>query len=326
MPQEHAAAVMAEANPSVAMAHDVAAGLERRPRQIRARYLYDTLGSRLFEAICALPWYRITRAEAGLLATYAPAILPADAGCSTVVELGGGNGAKLSLLLAARAAGALDVHLVDVSREALAAARQTLSAHGAITLCAHEADYEAGLRAALARRPSHGRALVLLLGSNIGNLLPDEAEAFLRSLRAACRSGDRLLLGADLVKPEVDLLLAYDDPLGLTAAFNKNVLLRLNREFDADFDVQAFDHRVEWNAAASRIEMYLESREEQLVCIRDAGCCIHLDEGERIHTEHSCKYEPAGVAALGASAGFAVREQWIEPDARFALTLFECAP
>ena len=325
MPHEYGAAAVA-ADPTVAMAHEVAAGLERRPRQIPARYFYDALGSRLFDAICALPWYHITRAETGLLAAHAPVILSADADCSTVVELGGGDGAKLSVLLGASGGRPLDVHLVDVSLEALTMARRRLSALDAVALRIHEADYETGLAAALGQRGRRGRALVLLLGSNIGNLVPDEAAAFLRAVRAACRPGDRLLLGADLVKPEAELLLAYDDPLGVTAAFNKNMLLRLNRDLDADFDLQAFDHRVEWNAAASRVEMYLESRVDQLVCIRDAGCCIRLDAGERIQTENSCKYEPEQVVALGGAAGFAALEQWIAPDARFALTLLECEP
>ncbi len=142
-------------------------------------------------------------------------------------------------------------------------------------------------------------------------------------MRAQCRPGDRLLLGADLVKGEADLVLAYDDPLGVTAAFNKNLLARINRELDADFDLELFAHRVLWNAEAARIEVHLESLADQLVCIRGAGCCVQIDHGERIWTESSYKYEPDGVVAMGERAGFVRRTQWIEADSQFALTLFE---
>ena len=315
------AAPLVGADPTIEMAREIAEGLARRPREIPAKYLYDALGSKLFEAICELPWYRITRGEHALLTDYGPAIMSASGGCDTVVELGGGSGEKLSVLLSAAGGRALDVHLVDISGAALEQSERTLAAHRAVTLHTHRTDYETGVRRALRRR-AEGRALVLFLGSNIGNLSPAEADGFLHALQGACRPGDRLLLGADLVKPEAELLLAYDDPLGLTAVFNKNVLARLNRELDADFDLYEFDHVVEWNAAASRIEVYLESRSDQLVCVRGAGCCIRIDAGERIWTESSYKYDPAGIVGMGARAGFKVREQWIEPESRFALTLF----
>ena len=323
MQESHSSAATVDADPTIEMAREVAEGLARRPRQIPAKYLYDPLGSQLFEAICKLPWYKITRAEHSLLADHAPAIMQASGGCDTVVELGGGSGDKLSVLLSAADGRTLDVHIVDISAAALAQSARTLAAHGSVTLHAHQADYEAGLRGALRQRAADGQALVLFLGSNIGNLSPGEADGFLRELRGSCRPGDRLLLGADLVKPESELLLAYDDPLGLTAVFNKNVLARLNRELDADFDLCEFDHCVVWNSGASRIEVYLESRSDQLVCIRGAGCCIRIDEYERIWTESSYKYEPAGIVEMGDRAGFATREQWIEPDSQFALTLLE---
>ena len=323
MQESRSSTATVDADATIEMAREVAEGLARRPRQIPAKYLYDPLGSQLFEAICKLPWYKITRAEHDLLAAHGPAIMAVSGGCDTVVELGGGSGDKLSVLLSAADGRALDVHLVDISAAALAQSERTLAAHRSITLHAHQADYEAGLRGALRRRAAGGRALLLFLGSNIGNLSPGEADCFLRELRGGCRPGDRLLLGADLVKPESELLLAYDDPLGLTAAFNKNVLVRLNRELDADFDLCEFDHCVVWNAGASRIEVYLESRTDQLVCVRGAGCCISIDAYERIWTESSYKYEPAGIVEMGERAGFATREQWIEPESRFALTLFE---
>lgn len=323
MQESSSAAATVDADPAAEMAREVAEGLARRPRQIPAKYLYDPLGSALFESICKLPWYRITRAEHGLLAARGADIMAASGNCGAVVELGGGSGGKLSALLSAANGRALNVHLVDISAEALEQSRRTLAAHRSVTLHAHQADYEAGLRGALRAHAAVSGALVLFLGSNIGNLPPAAADKFLRELRDNCRPGDRLLLGADLVKPESELLLAYDDPLGVTAAFNRNVLLRLNRELDADFDVLEFDHRVVWNPGLARVEVYLECRSDQLVCIRGAGCCMQLDAGERIWTESSYKYEPEGLVDMGERAGFAVREQWIEPESRFALTLFE---
>ncbi len=311
------------ADPTVEMAAEVAEGLTRRPKRVPTKYLYDALGSRLFEAICELPWYTITRGECALLAAHAESIMCGPGASDTVVELGCGSGAKLSMLLSAAEGRSTDVHLVDISETALAQSVQVLSRHRGVQLTTHRAAYEAGLEAALQRPPGAAGALVLFLGSNIGNLAPEEADRFLHEIRSRCRPGDRLLLGADLVKPEAALVAAYDDPLGVTAAFNKNLLVRLNRELDADFDPDLFEHCVVWNAAASRIEVHLESRADQLVCIRGAGCCVDIAEGERIWTESVYKYEPEDVVALGARAGFARRAQWIEPESQFALSLFE---
>ena len=323
MQESSSPAAALAADPTVEMASDVAEGLARRPKRVPAKYLYDALGSRLFEAICELPWYTITRGECALLAARAEAVMCGPAACDTVVELGCGSGAKLSMLLSAVEGRATDVHLVDISETALEQSVQALSRHRGVRLTTHRAAYEAGLEAALQRPGRAGRALVLFLGSNIGNLASEEADRFLREIRSQCRPGDRLLLGADLVKPEAALVAAYDDPLGVTAAFNKNLLVRLNRELDADFDLDLFEHRVLWNAGASRIEVHLESLADQLVCIRGAGCCVDVAEGERIWTESVYKYEPEDVVALGARAGFARRAQWIEPESRFALSLFE---
>ena len=322
MPESPSPAAALDVDPTTEFAQDVADGLARSPKQLPAKYLYDALGSRLFEAICELPWYTITRSEHALLAAHADAIMSGAGGCGAIVELGCGSGAKLSVLLSATDGRATDVHLVDVSAAALAQSAQTLARHRRATLFPHRSTYEAGLRKAL-RSGAPGRALVLLLGSNVGNLSPEEADRFLREVRDQCRPGDRLLLGADLVKPEPALLLAYDDPVGVTAAFNKNLLARLNRELDADFDLGLFEHRVLWNAPASRIEVHLESLAEQLVCVRGAGCCVTFDAGERIWTESVHKYDPDEIVAMGARAGFARRAQWIEPESRFALTLFE---
>ena len=314
-----------EPEPSAELVRDVVEGLTSDPKRIPSRYLYDDLGSRLFEAICELPWYRITRGECALLRAHATAILSGLGPRPTVIELGAGNGEKLSLLL--RASGIemdrADVHVVDIAATALLRSRQTLSQHDGVGIVTHEARYEVGLPAALEHANGSAPAVVLFLGSNIGNMSRDESDEFLRVLRRGCRRGDRLLLGTDLVKPTAEMLLAYDDPLGVTAAFNRNMLVRLNRELDGDFDLAGFDHHVQWNADASRVESYLVSRAEQQVCLRAAGCCTSFAEHEAIWTESSHKYEPEQVVAMGDRADFSVRQQWIEPDVNFALTLFE---
>ena len=167
--------------------------------------------------------------------------------------------------------------------------------------------------------------LVLFLGSNIGNFDPPAAREFLAEIRRSLRPGDWLLLGADLVKPERELLLAYDDPLGVTAAFNKNLLARMNTELLADFDLGAFAHRAVWNAMERRVEMHLVSRRAQTVRIPRAGCEVAFAEGEPIWTESSYKYDADEIAEVVGAAGFGCHARWIEPEARFALTLFTAA-
>ena len=317
-----------DSDPTVALARDVAEGLTRSPKAIPSRYLYDDLGSKLFEAICHLPWYRITRAERRLLERHADDIASSLGATPTIIELGAGSGEKLSLLFDSISAppDTISLHLVDISSAALDRSVHTLARHDFVQTVCHEAPYEEGLQAAVSRMSDAHSALVLFLGSNIGNMNCEESARFLRLIRQGCRPGDRLLLGADLVKPEAELMLAYGDPLGITAAFNLNLLERLNRELDGDFDLGSYDHQVVWNAAASRVESYLVSREDQLVCLRGAGCCVSIAEGEGIWTESSYKYEPESIVDMAKVASFALRHQWIEPEDRFALTLFEAVP
>ncbi len=296
--------------------------LTRQPRQLPSRFLYDPLGSALFDAICRLPWYGLTVAEMRLLGEHGAAIIARLGPLGRIVELGSGNGEKAAALVGARPSStALDLHLIDISPAALTTATQALAGFDQLRVVTHEGNYEADL-ARLARRfQGPGRTLMLFLGSNIGNYDPPAAGALLRSIRQSLRPGDGFLLGADLIKSERDLQLAYDDPLGVTAAFNRNLLVRINRELDGDFDLTGFRHRAVWNASESRVEMHLVSEQAQRVRIARAGLDITFGEGEHIWTESSYKYRRDEVAAGLVAAGFEVREQWIDPAAQFSLTL-----
>ena len=298
------------------------------PKQLQSKYLYDALGSSLFEAICRLPWYRITRAERALLHRHAPEVVARlcvhEGAVPLIVELGCGSGEKIVILAEAlqSAGGHGRVHLIDISPQALEQSERTLGRLGHISVVGHRGTYEVGLRHAAAARDGDHPMLVLLLGSNIGNFDMPAAHEFLCAIRGALAPGDALLLGADLVKPERDLQLAYDDPLEVTAAFNRNLLVRINRELGGTFDLDAFAHVAVWNPAHHRVEMHLESRADQRVTIARAGLSVLFARGERIWTESSYKYEPSQIDEMGLNAGFASREQWIDEEARFALTLF----
>jgi dimethylhistidine N-methyltransferase len=240
------------------------------------------------------------------------------------VELGCGSGEKLVILAEAlgAAGGRGRVHLIDISRQALEQSERRLGRFRHFSVVGHRETYEVGLRQAAAARDAATPMLVLLLGSNIGNFDEPAAHEFVRGIRDTLAPGDFLLLGADLVKPERDLLLAYDDPLGVTAAFNRNLLVRINRELGGTFDLDQFAHRAVWNRAAHRMEMHLESLKMQHVAIPAAGISVAFAAGERIWTESSYKYEPEQIAGLAMDCGFMVAEQWLDEDARFALTLF----
>ena len=317
---------------SARFAADVQYYLSLSPRQLPSRYLYDDLGSALFDAICALPWYGVTRAETRLLGTHARSILSSVPGLTTIVELGPGNGVKLATLVGVgrTCAGRLDVRLVDISPSALETASRALSALPNVQVTTYEAPYEAGLEQAAAETVA-GRALVLFLGSNIGNFDRPGAEAFLGGVRANMRRGDALLLGADLVKAERDLLLAYDDPLGVTAAFNRNLLVRINRELGGDFDIDRFAHQAVWVAESARVEMHLVSRVAQRVRIpgspdaRSSAGAVEIDfrAGESIWTESSYKYRSDELVTNLRRAGFQLVKQWIDREDGFALTLAE---
>lgn len=298
-----------------AFATDVREYLQRTPKQLPSQYLYDPLGSALFDAICELPWYRLTRAEQRLIEQHRAAIFTRVPRLSRIVELGPGDGRKLAALVEGTSQ-PLNVHLVDVSELALHRASHALSDATHVHVTTQQASYEEGVGAG-----SDDRTLIAFLGSNIGNFDLIAASALLRQMRASLAPGDALLIGADLVKPESRLQLAYDDPLGVSAAFNLNVLIRINQELEADFDVRAFHHRAVWNPDASRMEMYLVSDADPLVRIEAIDLDIELREGEEIWTESSYKYTPDGLSCQLENAGFETVEQWIDEEYAFALTL-----
>ena len=302
-----------------AFAEDVRHYLQLSPRQLPSMYLYDALGSALFDAICELPWYAITRAEMQLLECHRTEIFAHLPALTRLVELGPGDGRKLKTLVEGTSE-PLIAHLVDVSAGALERAAHTLSDALNLSVVTHQAPFEDGLDAIM-REESGDPTLVLFLGSNIGNFDQRGSAALLSRIAASLAPGDAFLIGADLVKPERDLALAYDDPLGVSAAFNLNVLLRINRELGGNFDLRAFRHRAVWNAACSRMDMFLASTREQRVQIESVGLEFTLREGEAIWSESSYNYTPEGFVGQLRNSGFESMAQWIDHDAGFALTL-----
>jgi dimethylhistidine N-methyltransferase len=306
-------------------AEDVRRSLQLRPRQLPSQYLYDALGSALFDAICELPWYGITRAENRLLAGHRDEIFMMFDGLARIVELGPGDGRKLRTLVEGTSE-PLTAHLVDVSAGALVRASHTLADVLHVDVVTHQASFETGLAAIggdtlAVDGARQGHTLVLFLGSNIGNFDRTASAALLERISNTVARGDGLLLGADLVKPEREFMLAYDDPLGVSAAFNLNVLLRINRELGGNFDLRAFRHRAAWNAACSRMEMFAVSAKAQRARIEAINLDLDLEEGEPIWTESSYKYTAEGLIAQLEHAGFESVAQWIDRESAFALTL-----
>ena len=308
---------------SLGLASEVRHFLAQRPRQLPSRGLYDTLGSALFDAICELPWYPLTRAERRLIAAQRDEIIREAGSPARIIELGPGNGSKLDLLLGAphHARYVRRIELIDVSPSALRDASRRVTEERTVTVVTHQARYEDGLAAA-AKSPLAGeRTLVLFLGSNIGNFDRPAAATFVKTIHDSIGAGDSLLLGVDLVKPEGDLLLAYDDPLGVTAAFNKNLLVHVNRELGASFKLDAFAHRAVWNSHEARVEMHLVSRRAQHVDVPKAGFAFELGAGETIWTESSYKYRLPDVDQMLTTTGFDVRGHWIDDEGQFLLVL-----
>jgi dimethylhistidine N-methyltransferase len=306
---------------SATFASEVGEYLLRTPRQLPSRFFYDALGSALFDAICRLPWYRVTRAETALLARHGRRICRGLEEPLNIAELGCGNGEKLAVLLEGADEPIDRVHLIDISPAALTNARNRIAPLVSTEVTTFQGTYEDGLDG-LRHHRREGAWLVLFLGSNIGNFDPPAARDLLRRIRASLEEGDALLLGTDLVKPARDLQLAYDDPLQVTAAFNRNLLRRINDELGGTFDLAAFAHRAVWDSDNRRVEMHLVSTQRQLVRIAAIDLEITFERDEWIWTESSYKWDAATILADGRDAGFRSGEQWIDCDAKFALTRF----
>lgn len=308
------------ASTSESMADNVRRTLDDAPqRWLSPKWLYDDLGSVLFDAITRVPHYYPTACERAILAARSGEVA-ALSGADTLVELGAGTSDKTRLLLDAfTGTGQLRRFCpLDVSASTLAAAAEAIGAeHPGLEVVPVVGDFLHDLD----RIPTGGRRLVAFLGGTIGNLTPAEQVDFLGRVAATLSPGDGLLLGTDLVKDVERLLTAYDDPIGVTAAFNRNVLAVLNRELDADFDLAQWRHEARWDATSERIEMHLVARSAQVVAVPGAGLEIKVDEGESIQTEISSKFRVERLPALLEPAGFSVAATWTDPEDDLALTL-----
>jgi dimethylhistidine N-methyltransferase len=292
-------------------------------RELPSKYLYDEVGSALFEAICLLPEYGLSRAGSRLIRSHAREIVERMPAPLHVAELGSGSGKKTRLILEALARRShLYYYPIEISPAALAACEKEVGQIELVSVVGYEKPYLEGLRAVAARRAEGEHLLVLFLGSTIGNFDRSAADVFLREVRAILQPGDSLLLATDLVKDVDILLLAYDDPAGVTAAFNLNLLARLNRELGADFDLSAFHHEARWDSSERRIEMHLRSLRRQRVEIPASHLCIRLEEGETIWTESSHKYRPQEPFEMADRTGFRCVAQWIDEKWLFAQNLW----
>jgi L-histidine Nalpha-methyltransferase len=306
---------------------EVFSGLGDHPKTLAPWLFYDEAGSQLFEAITELPEYYLTRTERHILAQHAEEIIAAAAGGRdlSIIELGAGTATKTGLLLEAAVAlqGSVTYYPIDVSETALEEARTRLQTDSPqVTVEPIVADYTEGIRQNRAEGAGvSGRRLVLYIGSSIGNFSPADALELLCGVRSQLSPGDRLLLGADMVKGPRMLLAAYDDAAGVTAKFNRNVLLRINRELDANFDPQLFRHQARWNERESRVEMHLESLLAQEVAIRALDMDVRFKLGETIHTENSYKFTDGRLLSLLSRAGFRLQQQWSDANQWFTVYL-----
>ncbi|HEX3121578.1 MAG TPA: L-histidine N(alpha)-methyltransferase [Candidatus Acidoferrum sp.] len=295
-------------------------------KELPSKYLYDEVGSALFETICVLPEYGLTRADARLLETHARDIVEQLPRPISVAELGSGTGKKTRWVLEALSARQRTFYYpIEISPSALAACEKELGQIDLVSVVGYEQTYLDGLRAVAKNRDSQEHLLVLFLGSTIGNFDREMGDEFLREVRDILRRGDALLLGTDLEKDIETQILAYDDPAGVTAAFNKNLLARINRELGADFDLSQFAHEARWNRDERRIEMHLRSMRTQSVTIPAALTRVDFAEGETIWTESSHKYRAADVLEMAKRTGYRCEGQWIDEEWPFAQNLLICA-
>ncbi|MFQ5776945.1 MAG: L-histidine N(alpha)-methyltransferase [Terriglobia bacterium] len=316
-PQAASAAAVAE------FAADVHAGLTRAgQKELPSKYLYDELGSALFEVVTLLPEYGLTRADERLLERHAAEMAARTPLPVVVTELGSGSGKKSRWILEELARRqSVTYYPVDISRTSLDLCERELGAVDGVGVVGLERPYLEGLREAAARRPPGAHLLVLFLGSTLGNFERPAAEEFLRAVRQRLLPGDSLLLSTDLEKSVPRLLAAYDDSLGVTAAFNLNLLARINRELEADFVLSQFRHLARYNWKERRIEMHLRSVIDQTVTIRKANLTVPFRQDETIWTECSHKFASTEVVQLAGCAGFRCEGQWVDEDWPFAQSL-----
>jgi dimethylhistidine N-methyltransferase len=310
-----------------AFARDVRAGLLDRPKRLPCYYFYDAAGSRLFDEICALPEYYLTRAEHEILRANATAIAAEFAGPVKLVELGSGSATKTRLLIEAllRRQNTLCYVPIDIGGTALEdSSRRLLSEYPTLEITAVRAEYNDGLRH-LGAQPPQPR-LILWLGSSVGNLHRRDAAAFLLLVRDTMTADDRLLIGIDLRKDRSILEPAYDDARGVTARFNLNLLARINRDLGGHFALETFRHRAVYNEEAGRIEMYLDSLKTQVVGLDRLELDVAFEAGEPIHTENSYKYSFAEIDTLVSQAGFCQEKQWLDRQMRFSVNLLSPEP
>jgi L-histidine Nalpha-methyltransferase len=322
--------------PIADFAADVRSGLTKSgQKELSSNYLYDELGSALFNAITLLPEYGLFGADERILREHADEIvrplLPSNSAANVdekiptnivVAELGSGSGKKTRWILEALARHQHTTYYpIEISPAALTQCVNELSQLDRVNVVGVEQDYLEGLSRVTSQRLPNERMLVMFLGSTIGNFHRGDAEQFLSALRHKLIAGDALLLGADLVKPLDRVLAAYDDAMGVTAAFNLNLLTRINRELGADFDLKEFRHSARYNTSEHRIEMHLVSLRDQTVTIPAANCVIQFNSGETIFTESSYKYHPAEITQIAERAGFHAHAQWTDAEWPFAETL-----
>ncbi|HVN09597.1 MAG TPA: L-histidine N(alpha)-methyltransferase [Patescibacteria group bacterium] len=305
-------------------AADVRGGLTKiGQKELYSKYLYDDLGSTLFEAISLLPEYGLSRAGARLLERNSEEMISLIPGPVMVAELGSGTGRKTRWMLEALARRqSVNYYPIDISRSALDRCESDLGRLESVSIVGFERAYLDGLLEVAARRWPGVRLLVLFLGSTIGNFDRPAGDEFLRRVRQILQEGDALLLATDLEKDEARVLLAYDDPTGVTAAFNLNLLARINRELGADFDLQRFDHRVRYDRAERRVEMHLRSTTDQIVRVPRAALEVRFAAGETIWTESSHKYSCGEVVEMSRRCGFRCEAQWVDAEWPFAQSLW----
>jgi len=303
-------------------AADVRAGLTARHKRLSCRYFYDADGSALFERICELPEYYLTRAELSILEARADEIAASCSGDAALVELGSGSARKTRTLIEAMLRQRRPVRYVpiDISRSMLQeSSRALLDDYATLEIIAIAAEYRAGLR--WLERQREQPKLVLWLGSNVGNFGRREAARFLRGVRASLGASDRLLLGVDLRKSRQVLEAAYDDAAGVTAQFNRNLLGRINRDLGGRFDLDSFAHRARYNQRLGRVEMHLVSQRAQVVRIDALGLDVAFRAGEAVFTESSYKYSAEEIERLARVAGLVVERRWLDTGRRFSLNL-----